>query len=91
MGRMTISIDSKLENVLREVQCAFIRTDKKSWSMSKIFNMLVASAVVNPNSMSMNDWNKIKAYLNGSKLGLDDVQIDEFVGHLIDFKKIEKL
>ena len=88
MTRKTISIDKEIEAHLRDIQSTFIKVDTKSWSMSKIINMVLLSGMINSNQLSINDWNQLRSYMHGSKLDLKDADSRIYVENtlLVDSK-----
>jgi len=83
MGRKTISIDDELEETLRDIQSRFIKVDSKSWSLSRIVNLVLMSAIINSNDLTINDWNKLRSYIKGRELSLADTNKHRFVENLV--------
>lgn len=88
MTRKTISIDGEIEVMLRELQSNFIRSDSKSWSLSRIVNLVLLSGLVGSNELSVDNWQLIKSYLDGKKMHLQDREIGNYVSHLMPLKQL---
>ena len=87
MARKTISIDSDIEQLLRDIQSKFIRADTKSWSLSKIVNLVLISAIINSNDLTINDWNKIRTYITGTPIDFGDADTERFVNNIVHLNK----
>ncbi len=86
MARKTISINTDIEQMLRDIQSKFIKADTKSWSLSKIVNLVLISAIVNSNDLTINDWNKIRTYIAGRQIDFADTDTERFVNNIVHLK-----
>ena len=86
MARKTISIDRDIEQMLRDIQSKFIKADTKSWSLSKIVNLVLISAIINSNDLTINDWNKIRSYITGRQVDFADADTERFVNNIVHLK-----
>ena len=83
MPRKTISIDNDVDSMLRDIQSKFIKADQRSWSLSRIVNLVLASAIINSNDLTINDWRRLREYAKGTKIELTSVSTEKFVDNVL--------
>ena len=84
MARKTISIDDIVEEALREIQSKFIKADSKSWSLSKVVNLVLMSAMINSNDLTINEWNRLRKYVqSGNPDSLNEINTEKFVTNIL--------
>lgn len=83
MTRKTISIDDGVEATLRDIQSKFIKADSRSWSLSKIVNLVLLCAMVKSKDLSISDWNQIRSYIRRGKADLAPTDTETFVENIL--------
>ncbi len=79
LKKKSITIDSNLEEKLREIQSQLIGITKRSWSLSAIINLSIAAGLLAADKLSKDDWSKIKSIMEGRVVTIDNKKIRYFV------------
>lgn len=84
--RRTIVIDSQIESVLRNLQGELIRTEERSYSLSRLVNMVLMTGFISSKYMSFDEWSKVRSY-SKRKVIEAEFSLDEYLKHLSDVGK----
>lgn len=83
MSRITISLDNKIEQKIKELQISLGQYSGKQWSTSKMINILLYAGILSEGKLHINEWSKIQNLLRGDHTSLNEVKMDEFLFHLV--------
>ena len=81
--KISITINTFLEEKLREIQSQLISNTKTSWSLSGTINVLIMSSLLALDKLSREDFYKIKYFIESGKVTLDNRTIRDYVSRII--------
>ncbi|OLD33620.1 MAG: hypothetical protein AUI61_00265 [Thaumarchaeota archaeon 13_1_40CM_2_39_13_2] len=81
--KRSITINTILEEKLREIQSQLIGSTKTSWSLSMIVNVLITSGLLALDKLSREDFHKIKYFIESDKVAFDNKAIRDYVVQII--------
>ncbi len=80
--KRSITINTVLEEKLREIQSQLISNTKTSWSLSGTINVLIISGLLALDKLSREDFYKIKYFIESGKVTLDNKAIRDYVARI---------
>lgn len=80
--RLTIIIDSDMEEKLRELQGNLIISERRNFSLSKIVNMVLVTGLMASDKLSSHEWAIIRSIVYGKKVIIDEMPTKEYVINL---------
>ncbi len=81
--KRSITINTVLEEKLREAQSMLIRESKTSWSLSRTVNVLVIIGLLGLRNLSKEDLRKIKYFIENDKILLDNKKTMNHIGRIV--------
>ena len=81
--KRSITINTILEEKLREIQSQLIGSTKTSWSLSMIVNVLIISGLLALDKLSKEDLHKIKYFIESDKITFNHKPVRDFVEQII--------
>jgi len=81
--KRSITINTVLEEKLREIQSQLISNTKTSWSLSGTINVLIITGLIALDRLSREDFYKIKYFIENGKVTLDNKTIRDYVARII--------
>ncbi|TLX93487.1 MAG: hypothetical protein E6K93_02085 [Thaumarchaeota archaeon] len=81
--KRSITINTILEEKLREIQSQLIGSTKTSWSLSMIVNVLITSGLLALDKLSREDFRIIKHFIESNKVTFDNKAIRDCVVQII--------
>src|SRR5947208_11561120 len=81
--KRSITINTVLEEKLREIQSQLIGSTKTSWSLSMIVNVLITSGLLALDKLSREDFRIIKHFIESNKVTFDNKAIRDCVVQII--------
>ena len=81
--KRSITINTVLEEKLREIQSQLIGSTKTSWSLSMIVNVLITSGLLALDKLSREDFHIIKHFIESDKVTFDNKAIRDYVVQII--------
>ncbi len=81
--KRSITINTVLEEKLREVQSMLIRESKTSWSLSRTVNVLLIIGLLGVRNLSKEDLHKIQYFIENDKILLDNKKIMSHIGRIV--------
>lgn len=76
--KRSITINTTLEEKLREIQSQIIHDNKTSFSLSMTVNILIISGLLALDRLGKEDFRKIKYFIDNNKIALDNKKIKNF-------------
>ena len=77
--KRSITINTVLEEKLREIQSQLIGSTKTSWSLSTTINVVIISGLLALDKLNKEDFNKIKYFIESNKIPIDNKTIRDYV------------
>lgn len=81
--KRSITINTILEEKLREIQSQLISNTKTSWSLSGTINVLIMTGLLALDKLNREDFYKIKYFIESGKVTLDNKAIRDYVTRVI--------
>ncbi len=81
--KRSITINTVLEEKLRDMQSQLISSSKASWSLSGTVNVLIMTGLLALDKLSREDFQKIKNFIESGKVTLDNKTIRDYVSRVI--------
>ena len=88
--RITISIEEGIEEKISQLQIHLSDIANEEWSLSKTINMLLLCGILSQGSLSVVNLGKIRGFSDGTKIRLNDIEMDAFVTSLVALKQSYK-
>jgi len=88
--RITISIEEGIEEKISQLQVYLSDIASEEWSLSKTINMLLLCGILTQDKISMVNLGKIREFSDGTKIRLNDIEMDAFVTSLVALKQSSK-
>ena len=81
--KRSITINTVLEEKLRDIQSQLIGNTKSNWSLSLIVNVLIISGFLALDKLSKEDLHKIKYFIESDKITFNHKPVRDFVEQII--------
>ena len=81
--KRSITINTVLEEKLRDIQGQLIGSTKSNWSLSLIVNVLIISGLLALDKLSKEDLHKIKYFIESDKITFNHKPVRDFVEQII--------
>ena len=81
--KRSITINTVLEEKLRDMQSQLIGNTKSNWSLSMIVNVLIISGLLALDKLSKEDLHKIKYFIESDKITFNHKTVKDFVEQII--------
>jgi len=81
--KRSITINTALEEKLRDIQSQLISNTKTNWSLSGTLNVIIMSGLVALDKLSREDFYKIKYFIENGKVTLDNKIIRDYVVRIV--------
>ena len=81
--KRSITINTVLEEKLRDIQSQLIGSTKSNWSLSMIVNVLIISGLLAADKLSNEDFQKIKYFIESDKITFNHKSARDFVEQII--------
>ena len=81
--KRSITINTVLEEKLRDIQSQLIGSTKSNWSLSMIVNVLIISGLLALDKLSKEDLHKIKYFIESDKITFNHKPVRDFVEQII--------
>ena len=85
--RITISIEEGIDQKISQLQTHLRDIACEEWSTSKTINMILLCGILSHNSLNLRDLGKVKEFTDGSKIGLEDINMESYVSNLAALKQ----
>jgi len=81
--KRSITINTVLEEKLRDIQSQLIGNTKSNWSLSMIVNVLIIAGLLALDKLSKEDLHKIKYFIESDKITFNHKTVKDFVEQII--------
>src|SRR3989442_15806306 len=81
--KRSITINTVLEEKLRDIQGQLIGSTKSNWSLSLIVNVLIISGLLALDKLSKEDFHKIKYFIESDKITFNHNTVRDYVEQII--------
>lgn len=81
--KISITLDKHVEDRIRKIQSRLIDMTGNNWSLSELINISIGCGLLSSKKLSKNEWETIRAMLEGKKVPFDNKSAKEYAKNLV--------